>query len=545
MPSAISQPSPARAYRPRNAAASPLYRIMQDHLETFLVQDRKSPGVRAVPAVEDSMRAFLECGIHRFGVVRFRCGRCAESVFVPWSCKRRMSCPTCDSKRAAAESSAAMDGLLPRVPYRQCVLVLPKRLRYFVHRNPALAGEISRILASAINRFYAERSGRGGDPSSSCAPAQVLVVQRFGGKANLHVHLHAVVSDGVFALPEGLGATGKLQFIPAPEPSPVEIAHLCERLRRSILRRVVRLGAVPEESAREMLARPHGGFSLDASVRVAADDRPALERLIRYCLRPAISLKRLTYLSETGLVRYRPIKTRPGEPAVLEWEAVEFLRRFSRIIAPPRLHLIRYAGALGPRHTLRPWVTHAARQSVSYQDLLAGAGRTPAGIQAVAAKACKALGAAARSWAAAMRKVFEIDPVLCPACGAEMKPVAAITRDCELERLLRNIGLPTDFPRPSLPAPRRRRRTMRRRRTRGRSCGKALMRVRSRTGPRPEGASPAGVPASRTVGLPRGGRSSLDGPRPGSAAASSPPKHTVGRPRSGFSRQQGVRGGGK
>ncbi|MBI4676889.1 MAG: transposase [Elusimicrobia bacterium] len=109
-----------------------------------------------------------------------------------------------------------MDGLLPRVPYRQWVLALPKRLRFFVHRNPALAGEISRILTSAINRFYADRSGRGGDPSSPYAPAQVLVVQRFGGKANLHVHFHAVVSDGIFALRKSAGVTGELQFIPAP-----------------------------------------------------------------------------------------------------------------------------------------------------------------------------------------------------------------------------------------------------------------------------------------------------------------------------------------
>ena len=208
---------------------------------------------------------------------------------------------------------------------------------------------------------------------------------------------------------EGLGTTGKLQFIPAPEPSPAEIADLCERLRRSILRRMVRLGAVPEESAREMLSRSHGGFSLDASVHVAADDRPALERLIRYCLRPAISLKRLTYLPEAGIVRYRPSKTRPGEPAVLEWEAVEFLRRFSRLIAPPRLHLIRYAGALGPRHTLRPWVTHAARTAVPYQDLLAGEASLPVSIAAVSQTLRKAMSAAARTWAACMRKVFEID----------------------------------------------------------------------------------------------------------------------------------------
>lgn len=311
MPPGISRPSPAQAYRPRDAAASPLYRIAVDHLETMLVRDAgaepRPPGF-----AEDALRAFLECGIHRFGVVRFRCGECGESVFVPWSCKRRLACPSCDSRRAVVESSAAMERLLPRAPYRQWVLVLPKRLRYFVHRNHALAGEISRILASALNRFYlahysapgtceeevllarryAERSGCEGETSVLCAPAQILVVQRFGGKANLHVHLHAVVSDGVFALREGLGVTGKLQFIPAPEPSPAEIADLCERLRRSILRRMVRLGAVPGESAREMLSRSHGGFSLDASVCVAADDRPALDLRGGYSLLAGIACGR-------------------------------------------------------------------------------------------------------------------------------------------------------------------------------------------------------------------------------------------------------------
>lgn len=146
------------------------------------------------------------------------------------------------------------------------------------------------------------------------------------------------------------------------------------------------------------------------------------------------------------MVRYRQPKTRPGEPAVLEWEAVEFLRRFSRIIAPPRLHLIRYAGALGPRHRLRPWITHAARQGVPYQDLLAGALRLPAVLSAVSDTVRKAVSAAARTWAACMRKVFEIDPVLCPSCGGQMRPVAVITQDCELERLLRNQGIPTAFP---------------------------------------------------------------------------------------------------
>ena len=53
-----------------------------------------------------------------------------------------------------------------------------------------------------------------------------------------------------------------------------------------------------------MLSWPHGGFSLNAQVRIEAQDRAGLERLLSYCLRPAVSLKRLGYLPEKGLVRY-------------------------------------------------------------------------------------------------------------------------------------------------------------------------------------------------------------------------------------------------
>ena len=44
-----------------------------------------------------------------------------------------------------------------------------------------------------------------------------------------------------------------------------------------------------------MLAWPHSGFSLNGDVRIEAEDREALGRLLRYVLRPAVALKRLNY----------------------------------------------------------------------------------------------------------------------------------------------------------------------------------------------------------------------------------------------------------
>jgi hypothetical protein len=211
---------------------------------------------------------------------------------------------------------------------------------------------------------------------------------------------------------------------------------------------MLRLGALPEESARELLARPRGGFSLNGEVRIPAQDRPALERLLRYVLRPALSVKRLSYRPEEDRVSYRPKKGAPGTAPVLEWTPPEFLERFARLIPPPRLHLVRYYAALGPRSKLRPAVTAAARDQAPFETLEAGfalGGMAAAG-RALSRAFGSAVSAAARSWAACLRRVFEVDPLLCPSCRAEMTPVAVLLDDRELTRVLAHLGLDTDFP---------------------------------------------------------------------------------------------------
>ena len=317
-------PSPVgSSYRPRDAAASPLYRAVLATLETYLAERGGQRDAPAHPCAESALRAFLECGIPRFGVARFRCKDCGDSRFVPFSCKRRMACPSCDAKRAVVESGHALEELLADVPYRQWVLVLPKRLRWFVHRDARLPGEISRLLAQALTDFYLRRCGAPKD----AAPAQFHVLQRFGSSVNLHLHDHAVVSDGVFRLDDGV-----LRFASAPPPAFEEVAELVELLRRRILKRMLRMRVLPEATVNEMLAWPHGGFSLDGGTYVEAQDRAGLERLLLYVLRPALSLKQLTYAPEQDLVRYRPSKGKPDSPAVLQWSGAEFVGRIAALI---------------------------------------------------------------------------------------------------------------------------------------------------------------------------------------------------------------------
>jgi hypothetical protein len=47
-----------------------------------------------------------------------------------------------------------------------------------------------------------------------------------------------------------------------------------------------------------------------------------------------------------------------------------------------------------------------------------------------------ALGEARRRWAELLRQIFEVDPLRCPSCGAEMRVVAFITQRAVIERIL-------------------------------------------------------------------------------------------------------------
>ena len=74
------------------------------------------------------------------------------------------------------------------------------------------------------------------------------------------------------------------------------IGRVQERVRRRVLKAFVRWGLLEPEVRDEMLEWRHGGgFSLDAAVRLEADDREGLERLLRYCARPPLAAGHLQW----------------------------------------------------------------------------------------------------------------------------------------------------------------------------------------------------------------------------------------------------------
>ena len=89
-------------YRPRRPADTPLYRTVQNHLETFLALCRDDGEEQSVsPHAERERRRYLECGILAYGFARARGDECGHDFLIAFSCQGRGLCPSCHTRRLA------------------------------------------------------------------------------------------------------------------------------------------------------------------------------------------------------------------------------------------------------------------------------------------------------------------------------------------------------------------------------------------------------------------------------------------------------------
>ncbi len=138
-------------YKRRRPTLTPLYPLVQHHLESFLTQAAEAdPMADGVPSwVERDFRAYLRCGILAHGFARARCSGCGYDFLVAFSCKGRGVCPSCNTRRMVETAAHLVDHVLPPLRVRQWVLSVPKRIRPFLHHNPTIAGAVLHIFLRA------------------------------------------------------------------------------------------------------------------------------------------------------------------------------------------------------------------------------------------------------------------------------------------------------------------------------------------------------------------------------------------------------------
>jgi len=192
-----SQGSRPVPYRRRYPERTALYQVVQQHLETYFALAREDDWDGwGVPAyVEREFRRYLECGILAYGIARARCPKCGHDFLIAFSCKGRGLCPSCNARRMAETAAHLVDHVFPRLPIRQWVLSVPKRLRWYLERAPRAVSAVLQIFLRVIEGYLRQASGT----ASAQAPlGAVSFIHRFGASLNRHIPLHGCIIDGVF-----------------------------------------------------------------------------------------------------------------------------------------------------------------------------------------------------------------------------------------------------------------------------------------------------------------------------------------------------------
>jgi len=385
-----------------------------------------------------------------------------------------------------AETAARLVGrVLPRVPFRQWVLSLPRPLRYRLAYNSDLCSAVIGVFLRAVFGWLRRRAKRAG--WSDGKPGAVTQIQRFGSALDLNLHLHSLVMDGVYTDVDGCA-----RFRPLPPPTQRDVEQLCATIARHVHRLLVRRG-LADESAADALAEQEpllagvcsasiqglvatgdrsgrgvqrvgdevdhqesaarsarlcaqvAGFNLQAAVAVPARDRRRLETLCKYISRPPIAAERLSELPDGRLAYELKKRWSDGTTHVL-FRPTELIEKLVALVPAPRKNLLRYHGVLAARARLRPQVVAAAHPEPLVLE------EAPAPERPVA----PARPGRYMSWADLLKRVFQFDVLCCPRCGGRMKIIATLTEPPAVAAFLRSIGVSADPPRfaPARPPPR-------------------------------------------------------------------------------------------
>lgn len=254
----------------------------------------------------------------------------------------------------------------------------------------------------ALPRLRQPRSGFG----RNLVPGIIVAVQTFGDRINLHPHLHLLLTEG------GVDRAGIFHRIPR-----LDDARLGEIFAREVLALLVSKGLLSPEWAERILSWRHTGFNVHSRVR--ARTKVEAEHVGKYMVRPILALDRLLFLEREGKVGYRH-----GQNGA-DFERMDYLEVIARVtshIPDKGQVMVRYYGLYANAH--RGKVKKANCVHVVQWMIEEGPRPVPS-----------------KGWAAMIRKVYEVDPMICPRCGGRMRVVAFLTEYAVVDRIIRHLEL--------------------------------------------------------------------------------------------------------
>lgn len=436
-------------YVPRNPRKTILHQVFENHWVQFLQSVDAGGGEKYLPSfVKKEISDYFKCGIHEYGFVRLYCKDCKTSQYLAFSCKRRGFCPSCCGRRMNLSSAKMVDFVFPEVQTRQWVMSFPFELRYLMAYDSEITSLILRLFTNKVSCWYRKQARAQGIKHSKCGG--VTVIQRAGGALNLNVHFHSIFIDGVYTKSKN----AHLIFKRVRKPTPSDLEEVVDSVIKAVKKHLQRAAAEQEQGVEsspqlqlamasitnhvatgerigkrvrrvkqnlnnETFSKNAGvnknGFSIHAGVSVPAKNRKKLEKLCRYISRGPLAQNRLYRLPGDRLGYTLKTQWRDGTSSII-FSPHELIEKLVALIPPPRANLTRFHGVLAPNAKWRKEIVPKKKpvKNTKQEDVAPQANM---------------------SWAAMMKRVFEIDVTICQHCKGELKLIAVI-QDIKTARLI-------------------------------------------------------------------------------------------------------------
>lgn len=392
-------------YRRREPERSALYQLVyhgRDELTRVWSERFQSEYGALRDEVAVTLDEYLNCGLLAHGAARVYCDTCKHSLLVAFSCKKRGVCPSCGAKRAVKFAEHLHQNVLEEVANRHVVFTIPKRLRGYFRYDRKLHSVLFRAAWGSINEVLG---------IEGAVPAAVLTLQTAGESLNFHPHLHGALADGVF-YPDG---TFQRYAV-------IDQGALVKAFGDRVLAELRDRDLITDEDVTQIVSQKHTGFNvwLGDPFKDAESER----FVARYIERGPISLEKLSI--EDDVITYTT-----KDQVAHEFDALEFLALLSSHIPKPYESLTRYYG----------WYSCRSRGK-----------RRKA--REVATPAADPVSTARSTWAACIKRIYEIDPLVCPKCKGTMRVIAFITNAKAIAGIMHSLGIqPFQPPRPLAQAP--------------------------------------------------------------------------------------------
>jgi len=361
------------------------------------------------PIIQDVVNKYFDCGNPKNGFARIKCKDCGLERLLMFSCHGRGFCPSCHSKRREEWGEWMREELVLDVHHRQVVFTVPKMLRIFFKYKRHLLSDLCLCGKEALLKYFKAVTGR------ELTPGIIAIIQSFGSRVNLHPHLHFLVSAG------GTDKDGRFHKV-----SSINDALLCRFFTREVFSLLLGKQLINRDFVKKILSWRHSGFNVHSKVR--AESKEEAERIGKYMIRPILSLKRLSLDEAKGQVVYQYGKNRTESE---QMDYLEFIARVTSHIPDKGQVMIRYYGLYANAH--RGKVSKAG-VSPSHPSIIEEEER-PSIIEE------EERFVPSKGWAEMIRKVYEVDPLLCPQCGGEMKVISFIKDHKVIDKIIVHLKL--------------------------------------------------------------------------------------------------------